>query len=260
VLGKRPGGQIHLMLPFSERPPIDLWDVSASLSPLVGGHRNVAFRTHGLTENLVFKTSRRTSEAIAWLGRVLPLAEQSGFIVPRPIKSKTGRVIEHGWTCEPFLPGKPFRQADMNRLASPLKLFQAATAAIGQRPGFLAARDFVHHDSGGDLDLSRMPPDLSALCRAAWRQIEQQPVCAVHGDLTAGNLLLTADNRIAVLDWDESRVDAAVFDTCQVDPNNAGTTIEMAVIAWEVACSWHIEPDYAGKLAGKFRKLMSGQT
>jgi Ser/Thr protein kinase RdoA (MazF antagonist) len=248
------------MLPFSEQPPIDLWGVSAPLTPLTGGHRNLAFRTQGLAKDLVFKTTRRTPEAIAWLDPVLTLAAQSGFVVPHPIKSKTGQLIEHGWTCEPFVPGEPFPAADMDQLARPLNLFHAATAAIPQRPGFLAASDLVHHDRGGDIDLSLMPSHIASLCRAAWRQIEQHPVCVIHGDLTPANLLLTTDNRIALLDWDECRVDYAGFDTHQLGLTNAEPSIELAVIAWEVACSWHLEPDYAAKLAEKLRALMTSKT
>jgi hypothetical protein len=244
---------MFVVLPYSDRPPLDLWNIGAPIEPLAGGHRNLAFRTNGRVEDLVFKTTRRNAEAIAWLGPVLAIAEESGFIVPHLIMSKTGRAIEHGWTCERFIHGQPFRPADMNRLAVPLRRFQIATFAVAQRPGFLAARDLLHQDRGGDIDLSRMPADIVALCREAWRRIEHAPVCAVHGDLNPSNLLLTAGDRIAVLDWDECRVDAGIFDTFLTGPTDAGGDIEMAAIAWEIACSWQLEPGYARRLAETFR-------
>lgn len=247
------------MVSASNTPPLGLWDVDAPVEPLIGGHRNLSFRTNGLAKDLVFKTTRRNEDAITWLDQVLRYAEQSGFIVPHPIRSQSGQYIEQGWSCEPFIAGQPFPPAEMHRLAAPLRRFQQATHAVQQRPGFLAARDFLHHDRGGDIDLSRIPSDIVFLCRAAWRRIEHRPVCAVHGDLHLSNLLLTANNRIALLDWDECRKDAGVFESFQLGPAEAGRDVEMAVTAWEIACSWDLEPEYAGRLAVVFRQRVSGQ-
>ncbi len=243
----------------SERPPLDLWGVDAAIAPLIGGHRNLAFRTNGLNEELVFKTTRRNEEAITWLGPVLSIAAQSGFVVPELMRSKSGQYVELGWTCERFVAGQPFQPVDLKRLAAPLARFQKASAGVAQRPGFLAARDLLHQDCGGDVDLGRMPSDIVSLCRAAWRGIEHLPVCLVHGDLHAGNMKLTADGGIALLDWDECRVDAGVFDMCQVGLGDAGGMIGRAAMAWEIACSWDAEPNYARGLAARFRNCGIGQ-
>jgi len=40
---------------------------------------------------------------------------------------------------------------------------------------------------------------------------------------------------------------------------SAQRDVEMAVIAWEIACSWALEPEYAGRLAVVFRQRLSGQ-
>lgn len=37
------------------------------------------------------------------------------------------------------------------------------------------------------------------------------PECAVHGDLGVGNVLLT-DEHVALIDWDEARLDVPAFD------------------------------------------------
>jgi len=177
--------------------------------------------------------------------------------VPWPIKSKTGRYIEHGWTCERFIHGEAFRREDMSRIGSRLSLFQEATKRIQQRPGFLAARDLIHCDLGGDVDLRGMPLNIVALCREAWSRIEGQPRCVVHGDLNPSNLIRTEDERVSMLDWDECRVDAALFDSHQIGLNGSDKAIGMAVVAWEVACSWHLEPDHAIKVAMKLMRMAS---
>jgi Ser/Thr protein kinase RdoA (MazF antagonist) len=242
-------------------PPIHLWALEAPLIPLTGGHRNIAFRTFGLSSDVVFKTTRREPAAIEWLIPVFTLAEQSGFIVPRPIRSTEGHLIEQGWTCEPFIHGQTCRPADMARLGAQLSRFRDATKTIQQRPGFLTARDLTHLDRGGDVDLSLLPPHLVTACREAWSKIEHEPVCVVHGDLNPSNIIWTADHRAALLDWDECRVDAALFDTIQFAPDHADCAARTAAAAWEVACSWQLEPAHAQTVAAAtFLRLIAGPT
>ncbi len=234
-----------------DHPPSHLWGIHATIAPLPGGHRNQVFRTVGRDRDV--KTTRRTPDSIAWLTQVLHLAEQSGFIVPHLIASQTGRLIEHGWTCEPFIRGNTFTQNDMRGIAPSLARFHAASMNIQQRPGCLSARDFLTYDRGGDIDLRAMPEPLVALCRKAWSQIAANPTCVIHGDLSPSNLIRTEDDRIALLDWDECRVDVTIFDDAQTGATGADEVGQMAVLAWEIACSWHLEPDYARSLFPKLR-------
>jgi Ser/Thr protein kinase RdoA (MazF antagonist) len=238
-----------------EDPPTHLWGVTTPVAPLLGGHRNKAFRTLGLDQDFVFKTTRRNPASIAWLLPVMDLAAQSGFIVPHPIASKAGRIIEHGWSCEPFIRGEPFRPEDMPSVAPPLARFHEASTGIKQRPDFRAAANLIHHDHGGDIDLRAMPADIAALCRESWAQLAHQPTCVVHGDLNPANLIHTDDNRIALLDWDECRVDAALFDDIQTGVTIPDQSTRLAVLAWEIACSWQLEPDYAANLATKLMQM-----
>jgi Ser/Thr protein kinase RdoA (MazF antagonist) len=232
-------------------PPTNLWGIHATLTPLPGGHRNKVFRTMGQDRDVVFKTTRRNPDSIAWLTHVLHLAEQSGFIVPHLIASQTGRFIEHGWICEPFIHGVAFTPSDMPGIVQPLARFHAASTNIQQRPGCLSARDFLIQDRGGDIDLSAMPAPLVVLCRKAWSQIAAQPTCVIHGDLTPANLIRSEDHRIALVDWDECRVDVPLFDDAHTGVTATDEATQMAVLAWEIACSWRLEPDYAQCLADK---------
>jgi len=239
----------------SELPPAGLWRVEAELVPLVGGHRNRVFRTRGLARDLVFKTTRREPAAIEWLVPVFGIAEQSGFAVPWPVRSANGRYVENGWMCELFLGGKAIGQVESAGLHLLLPGFQAATRDLRQRPGFLSARELCERDVGGDVDLRDMPAWLVALCRAAWLRVAGHEMCVVHGDLNGGNLIRMEDGRVGVVDWDESRVDAGVFDRHGCYPGGCDEAVEMAVLAWEVACCWGLEPDYAREMAARLARV-----
>jgi hypothetical protein len=184
---------------------------------------------------------------------VLDLAEQSGFIVPKLLKSTQGRYIEEGWTCEPFLDGRMFQTGELNRIGSRLQLLQVKARNVLQRPGFLAASDLIGCDFGGDIDLRVMREDVVALCRGAWSQIANRSRSLVHGDLNASNLIWTVNGGIGLIDWDEARVDATLFDDFHAGLHDRGGVEEMAVLAWEIASSWLLEPEYARRMAEKLR-------
>jgi hypothetical protein len=50
-----------------------------------------------------------------------------------------------------------------------------------------------------------------------------------------------------LLDWDECRRDLVLFDLGHL--SKVGTVERRALLAWEVACSWMIEPDHARRVA-----------
>ncbi len=235
------------------RPPIALWNVQAPLEPLSGGHRNQVWRTRGLTQDLVFKSTTRSEPALDWLVSVQDVARHCGFVVPQMVRSANGLFSEAGWTCETFVAGEVVSRDGLAEVAALLADFHAQTQGSDQRPGFLSSTALLSQDRGGDVDFSQMPPDMVALCRAAWRAVADTPTCVVHGDLAPGNVLQLPDGRFALLDWDECRVDLALFDT---SPHVPKSEVEKRVhLAWEVACSWRREPSYARGLAKRLRHL-----
>ncbi|WP_342076708.1 phosphotransferase [Yoonia sp. SS1-5] len=225
------------------------WGIAAERVPLGGGHRNIVYRTVGPEPNWVFKSTRRAPEALAWLTPVQDCARQSGFIVPPLKRSAAGRLVEQGWTCEPFVAGAHPGPDEMSTIADQVARFHALARDILQRPGFLSSQDLLRDEIGGDVDLTAMPNDAVIKCREAWGQLQGWPQTIVHGDLNSSNLLVTSDGRIAVLDWDECRRDLAVFDIGQLAAISPAE--QRAIIAWEVACAWSVEPDYARRMLEK---------
>ncbi len=230
-------------------PPLSAWGLSGPLTPLSGGHRNTVYRTAGPGPARVLKSTRRSEAAVAWLLPVLEAAASAGFLVPPPLLSQNGQLVVNGWTCEPWLEGVPSGADTLRALGPQLSAFHAATRIGSQRPGFLSARDLLWMEQGGDVDLSGMPSDLVSACREAWHPISEEKQCAIHGDLFAENVLCCPDGRFALIDWDEARRDVPGFDLVHVAQTSASW--HRAHLAWEVACSWTVEPDYARQLAEK---------
>jgi len=51
-------------------------------------------------------------------------------------------------------------------------------------------------------------------------------------------------------------VDAGLFDDAAVGLAVADQAVEMAVMAWEVASCWSLEPVYARELAARFIRMV----
>lgn len=234
-------------------PPTALWGVSDPVATLSGGHRNAVFKTTGSEQSFVLKSCRRSEEAVAWLLPVLEQAAASGFVVAEPLRSLKGSFVAEGWTCEPFIAGSAVTAHELPAVLEPLLDFHVRTRHLPQRPGFLSSGALATATTGGDVDLNAMPADLVTLCRAAWAQLDEAPETIVHGDLFAENVLRCPDGRFAIIDWDEARRDRASFDLVNVQTPDKAT--QRAHLAWEVACSWLIEPDYAHRMADRLAAL-----
>ena len=220
------------------------WGTCRPLRRLEGGFRNEVHLVERAGELVVTKTTRRSAAALAWLEPVQALAREAGFVVPSFIRSERGRMLENGCTLETFVKGRAVTAAEARQALPLIVRFHALSANWAQRPGFAAAEDLLHGERGGDADLSTMPPDLVERCREAWRPLVGRPRAAVHGDLNPANLLKTPQG-LALVDWDEARADAPAFDTFTLNREEVPPELKAALVAWEVAVSWQLEPEHA---------------
>lgn len=179
---------------------------------------------------------------MAWLVPVQQLARDAGFVVPKMLQAADGSYLSTGWTLEGFVTGQAAQPGDLDRLAGRIADMHRRGVGIGQRPGFCSARELLGQTRGGDVDLSALPPALATRCRAAWADLTGVETC-IHADLAVGNVIITPKGP-ALIDWDEARRDLPVFD---LSPQDAAS--HNARMAWEIACSWLMEPDRASALA-----------
>jgi Ser/Thr protein kinase RdoA (MazF antagonist) len=186
-----------------------------------------------------------------------------GIGVPRTVSSDDGRRHVDGVLIYRFIDGRPPRdREDWQRAVAVLAAVHEMTEGWPQRPGFASSRQLLTADRGGDVRLDAMPPEAVDAIRAAWRPVVTDTECVNHGDVGAGNILVT-ETGIALLDWDESRVDVPWFDFAFLPPDIAAhvpvdpAELGIAGVAWEAATGWIAEPDYAAKrLAELYRRVV----
>jgi Ser/Thr protein kinase RdoA (MazF antagonist) len=232
-------------------PKVQPWRGLELLEPLKGGVRNHVFRARRGREDLVVRTSKRPDPSLAWELDLLDHLQGAGIPVPITIPTDDGRLVADGVLVQRFLPGgPPVSTTDWQRVIAVLRVIHDVTAGWPQRPGFASARTLLTQDQGGDVDLSAMPEPAARLVRAGWRPVLHGRECVIHGDLGAGNLLLTED-QVALIDWDEARVDVPAFDYAHLPPevsvpvNVPRDQLVTAGVAWEAATCWVVEPAYA---------------
>jgi Ser/Thr protein kinase RdoA (MazF antagonist) len=182
----------------------------------------------------VGRLGKRGDADLAWETELLRHLDGKGMTVPVPIPTADGRDFADGLVVMTYVEGgPPESEADWRRVADTFRQLHRLTEGWPQRPGWRSSIDLLHAETGTKIDLGAMPPEGVVRCRAVWARLAGRERCVVHGDPTPGNIRMTAD-RVALIDWDESRVDVPDLDL--VLPHNAAglddVTHDVAAQAW----------------------------
>jgi Ser/Thr protein kinase RdoA (MazF antagonist) len=192
----------------------------------------------------VGRLGARSEADLAWEAGLLQHLDREGLSVPVPIPAVDGRLFADGLMVMTYMEGGPPQtQADWRRVADTLRRVHQLTQGWPQRPGWRSSADLLHAETGTRIDLAAMPPEGVARCRAAWARLAGRPACVVHGNPgNPGNVRMNAQ-RVALIDWDESHVDAPELDLAL--PHNAAglesgalDIASQASAAWEAAVCW----------------------
>ncbi|MFP5022655.1 aminoglycoside phosphotransferase/kinase family protein [Pseudonocardia phyllosphaerae] len=164
---------------------------------------------------------------------------------------RAGTIVVRTW-----LDGDPPGPGDHAAVAAELRRLHRYTANRAQRPGFVGTVELASGAvRGGDVDLSGLSADIVGRFRAAWSALHG-PVAVVHGDPGPANVRVLA-GRPGFLDWDESRVDRAVLDLDDWEPEDR--TVRSALLAWEAVACRRAEPDYAAERLAEFLRSTEGE-
>ena len=75
----------------------------------------------------------------------------------------------------PWIGGRePSSEEDWYAVSAESGRLHRATVGYPQRPGFRSARELVTRDTGGDVDVRRLPDDVAAACRTAWAALPDE--------------------------------------------------------------------------------------
>jgi Ser/Thr protein kinase RdoA (MazF antagonist) len=232
---------------------------AARIEPLTGGVANDVWsvRVHG--KLAVGRLGSRSDADLAWETELLRYLDQHGLNVPVPIPTMDGRLFADGLVVMTYVEGEPPEtEADWRRVADALRRLHQLTQDWPQRPGWRSSTDLLHADTGTRIDLSAMPPEGVARCRAAWARLVGRRTCVVHGNPNNPNNVRMTASRVALIDWDESHADVPDLDL--VLPYNAagldGSAHDIAAqasAAWEAAICW--KDDYAIKRLAEVRAV-----
>lgn len=232
------------------RDLLHAWGEVQVVGHLADGHRNQVLEVRRGSRRLVARRSKRQLPALEWELDLLEYLAGHGFTVPAVVPTVDGRRHVDGVVVHHWVDGEPPRTRDWAAVAAELRRLHALTQGLPQRPGFCSAKDLLQRERGGDIDLSSMPEAAVAVCRNAWRRLEDIPQAVVHGDPCAANIRVT-EGGIGFLDWDEARVDHVDLDLADLPvdalPPHRLARARAAVHAWEAANGWLIEPGYARK-------------
>ena len=234
------------------------WGAFRVIRRIETGYRNHVFEVVRNGQRFAAKTTERTEAQLAWVAGAMSLAESVGLVTPRFLRLPHGAISADCVTVETWIDGVSAETHDLPKVATLLQQFHQNSRHHPQRPGFASSQALLAQTAGGDVDLASMPANLVEACRAAWQGLHNETRTIVHGDPNASNILRTPDGRYALIDWDEARVDASIFDLVGLLESDGAISAERwqhakhALNAWEVAVSWQREPAYARRLAQQF--------
>lgn len=229
------------------------------LERLTGGVANDVWSLRIDGRLAVGRLGTRSDADLAWETGLLQHLDRHGMAVPVPIPTTDGRLFVDGLVVMKFMDGGPPETAgDWRRVADTVRQLHDLTRGWPQRPGWRSSTDLLQAQTGTRIDLTAMPTEAVARCRAAWARLAGRPTCVVHGNPNSpANVRMTAD-LVALIDWDETHVDIPALDLV-LPFNGAGLVGEerdiaqQASAAWEAAVCW--DDDYSKQRLAEVRPV-----
>jgi len=233
------------------------WPRIDILDPLDGGARSAVRLALLAQRRVVVHRSRRSAESLDWELHLRTQMRGRGVSVPQLVPTKDGLLRQGQYFVEEFVAGQePASARDWGLVSLALRQLHSVSHNWPQRPGWHGLREMLVHDRGGDTRLDQLPAPLVKRLRRTWGAVPEGSSVVIHGDVRPANLRIWSA-RAWLLDWDEARVDVAEVDLAELPDQLSGmapnqlAVVRRAVLAWEVASSWSMEPGYARESLAK---------
>lgn len=222
------------------------------------GNRNEVWRATRGGDDVSVRRSRRSVASLDWELDLIAHLDRDGFVVPTVIESDDGRRHIDGVVVQRWLSGRPPTSAnDWTLVAQTLQRLHRSTTGYDQRPGCCAVAQLDRSSVSVDADLSVLPDDVAADVLGVFADVAAMPVSVIHGDPMAGNIRLSDDGDVGLLDFDESRVDVAWHDLSNLEVQVLDDAEHARALklsdAWETANGWVAEPRYARRRLAALR-------
>ncbi len=245
---------------MSAAPEPDLrpWPGLALGGRVGGGHRSLVWRGTMNGEPVSIRRNRRSSASFEWELDLMSELADAGFTVPEVVRTADDRRHHLGLVVQRWLPGRP-PETDRERraVAAELARLHSFTNDHRQRPGCCTSPELAEHRRSVDADLDALPQPAQRAVLAEFASVADAPRAVIHGDPHPGNVRIGADGSVALLDWDESRVDVTWHDLSElgVDVLDRSDHLRARRLshAWEAVNAWVAEPDYARR---RYRALL----
>jgi Ser/Thr protein kinase RdoA (MazF antagonist) len=229
---------------------------------LSGGSRNEVWSGKSPQGAIVVRQSRRSAESLAWELDLMAMLDEAGFAVPMPIPTTDGCVSCNGVVVQRWIDGRPPSSPhDWQLVADELQRIHSATKQIGQRPGCVAVIELSRNSRSVDAVLAEIPDHVIAELLGVFAQFSDIETSVIHGDPAPANIRMRLDGRVALIDWDESRVDLVYHDLSnlgvQILSDHEHTRALDLSDAWEAINAWVTEPEYARRRLAQLRQRHS---
>ncbi|MEM9203443.1 MAG: phosphotransferase [Actinomycetota bacterium] len=229
---------------------IDPWPGLELGDPLGGGSRSEVWAGLHNGQRAVVRQSRRSAASLEWELDLMDTLAAHGFVVPAAIPTDDGRRSVDGLVVQTWIDGRPpISDDDWRLVATELQRLHTVGRDHRQRPECCVVTEIHDTRRSVDADLDSLPTQVAALVLAEFASVAHVGRSLIHGDPGPENLRITAQGRVGLLDWDESRVDVVWHDLSnlgvQVLDDDTHGRAERLSHAWEAANGWTTEPEYA---------------
>jgi Ser/Thr protein kinase RdoA (MazF antagonist) len=232
------------------RPDISAWSGLVLEAPLTGGHRNEVWRGSFRGHAVAIRRSRRSSISLAWELDVITRLDRHGFHVPVPLPTDAGGLASNGLVVMPWIDGRqPRTGRDWSLVAEELRRLHAVGTDVAQRYECCVVTELGRRSRSVDADLGALPDHMATVILDVFASVAEAPVSLIHGDPGGSNIRIDDEDRVWLLDWDESRVDITWHDLSNLGVRVLPLAEHARAVrlsdAWETANAWTIERSYA---------------